>query len=167
MSENMKQSRILTVPLTLEISTGLPHLACSIFGSKLFAVLRYILACSRLFSFFALRAAFMYCFFLFSRNSSCSRAEKQYKTPHSSGTAMPLKQVYHLQLTARSRSRDIKYGHFLTALNCFSASFNFNYQKKKRAFFCHGILHQKTSNTYKCHNSNYGPLSAGRRQTPV
>lgn len=105
MSKHVKQSRILTVLLTLEISTGLPHFACSIFRSKLFAVLRYILACSRLFSFFALTAAFMYCFFLFSRNSSCSLAEKQlYKNPHSSDTAMPLKQAYHVQFIARKRS---------------------------------------------------------------
>lgn len=88
MSKNRKQSRILPVLLTLEISTVLPDFACSIFRSRPLAVLRYVFACSRLFSLFALMAAFRYCFFLFSRNSSCSLTEKQlYRNTHSSATA--------------------------------------------------------------------------------
>lgn len=84
----MKQSRILRVLLTLEISTVLPDFACSIFRSRPLAVLRYVFACSRLFSLFALMAAFRYCFFLLSRNSSCSLTEKQlYRNSHSSDTA--------------------------------------------------------------------------------
>lgn len=113
----MKQSRILAILLTLEISTGLPHFACWIFTSKLLDVLRYIFACSRLFSFFALMAALMYCFFLFSRNSSCSLTEKQLnKNLHSSDSAMPLKQVYHVPLIARKRSAKVQLSNKVISL---------------------------------------------------
>lgn len=101
----MKLSRILTLLLTLEISTVFPDFACPIFRSRPFAVLRYVFACSRWFSLFALMAAFRYCFFLFSRNSSCSLTEKQlYRNTHSSMLPMPPKQVHQVQFTARKTS---------------------------------------------------------------
>jgi len=169
MSKNVKQSRILTVLLTLEMSTGLPRFACSIFRSKLLAVLRYILACSRLFSFFALTAAFMYCFFLFSRNSSCSLAEKQlYKNPHSSDTAMPLKQVYHVQFIARKRSVKVQISNKDISSLHLIVSWPISSIRKRNKFLL--SWHPSSKNLtapHKCHNSNYSPLFAGRRQTPV
>lgn len=160
MSKNRKQSRILAVLLTLEISTVLPDFACSIFRSRPLAVLRYVFACSRLFSLFALMAAFRYCFFLFSRNSSCSLTEKQlYRNTHSSATAnapdtaLPCSVYSQEKISERTA---VKSGDFFTALNCFLGTFK--HKKRKQASFWNSILHQKNLTAlHKCHKSYYSP----------
>lgn len=150
MSENTIQSRILAVLLTLEISTSLPHFASSIFRSKVLAVLRYILACSRLFSFFALMAAFMYCFFLFSRSSSCSLAEKQlYEKSHSSDTDMALKvsscSVYSQEksVEVQTSTEDISLLHFIV-----SWLVSISFIRMRNTSLYHGILHNKKKITH-------------------
>lgn len=66
--------------LTLLMSTAPPPRTPSMMGSKLLAVRNRALACSMSFFCLACRAAFMYCFFLPSRNSSCCTAGGQKKT---------------------------------------------------------------------------------------
>lgn len=66
--------------LTLLMSTAPPLRTPSMMGSKLLAVQSRSLACSMSFFCLACRAAFRYCFFLPSRNSSCAAAGGQRKT---------------------------------------------------------------------------------------
>lgn len=68
---DVQRVKSLKESLTALMSTVLPLRAASTMGSRPFAVRRKALACSTSFFCLACRAAFMYCFFRPSRNSSC------------------------------------------------------------------------------------------------
>lgn len=76
-----RYKELISGTLTLLTSTAPPPLRTpSMMGSKVLAVRNRALACSMSFFCLACRAAFRYCFFLPSRNSSCCTAGGQRKT---------------------------------------------------------------------------------------